>query len=137
MYYEYVGKILDSFTSSWIIGQIDGWAVYPAGKSDRSRFGYFSFQHIDRPVRVSAGRLTCRTDSWTGICLIPSLKLILNRSFRFAHWPDIGFSRQRNWSEHMLNKIKYRRVSWHILNVKLFSKYRFASCHYLDGIKNR
>ncbi len=80
---------------------MDSWAVYSASKSDRGGFGCLSCQHIGRPVRVSTGQFGGRKDSQTGLCPIPSPKILLNRPGRFARRPDTRFGRQANRSEHI------------------------------------
>ena len=52
---------------------------------------------------MSAGRFAGRKDSQTGLCPIPSPKILLNRPGRFARRPDTRFGRRANRSEHIYN----------------------------------
>ncbi len=57
---------------------MDGWAVYPVTKADRSRFDYMFYKNISRPVFVMAGQFTKMTDSEIGLYPIFLPKHLLN-----------------------------------------------------------
>ena len=80
---------------------MDGWIFYPASKSDKGWFGCLSYQSIGWLVCVLVGQFAGRKDSQTGLCLIPSPKILLNWPGQFTCQPDIQFSQRANCSEYI------------------------------------